>query len=661
MLTGPATQADGAVPAPESARPASLLPYLAGLDGIRAIAVAGVLAYHGGAAAYSGGFLGVEVFFVLSGYLITALLLGEWDRTGGIALGPFWIRRARRLLPALFAFLVGSTLLAALVASDALAKIREGFLAAVFYVANWGTIVRGESYGEAFDRPSFLSHLWSLAVEEQFYLLWPLLLAGGLRYLGRTWTFRAVVAGWALSTLWMWWLANGLDDFADPSRIYLGTDTRAAGLLIGAAVAFLWRPWTAVGAEPRWRGLRNRMDLLGLAGVLGILFLFRTAEFSATPTPGQVAWLYPWGFVATGVATLAVVVAVTTPGSRAGRVLGNRAFRAVGVRSYAIYLWHFPVFAVTRPRVDVTIDGFTLWVVRLGLTALLTELSYRLVERPVREKRFLAGLASLRTAPPQRLAAQGAAAVAGVLLVVGGLQLVAIDHDETVDAVAAPATSTSVPDPDGTTPTSGPGETPGATTATTAPVPATGSTEATASTLLPDVSGVEAPSTSVAEALSVVPTYPPGVTFIGDSVLLGASPELQARLPAAVVDARQGRQWWEAAADLRTMAAEGRLTSHVVLHLGNNGTLTDELFDEVMAALAGVERVSVLTVRVPREWERTVNEAIWRAAERYPNVQVVDWRSVSDGHPEYFGSDGVHVGSTGRVAYADFVLATIAG
>jgi hypothetical protein len=163
------------------------------------------------------------------------------------------------------------------------------------------------------------------------------------------------------------------------------------------------------------------------------------------------------------------------------------------------------------------------------------------------------------------------------------------------------------------------------------------------------------------EALSVAPTYPPGLTFIGDSVLLGASPELLARVPTAVVDARQGRQWWEAAADMRTMAAEGRLTSHVVLHLGNNGTLTDELFDEVMAALAGVERVSVLTVRVPREWERTVNDAIWRAAERYPNVQVVDWRSLSDGHPEYFGSDGVHVGSTGRVAYADFVLAALAG
>jgi peptidoglycan/LPS O-acetylase OafA/YrhL len=660
-MTGPATRADGADPAPDSARPAGLLPYLAGLDGIRAVAVAGVLAYHGGAAAYRGGFLGVEVFFVLSGYLITALLLGEWDRNERIALGPFWIRRARRLLPALFAFLAGTTLLAALVASDALAKIREGFLSAVFYVANWGTIARGESYGDAFDRPSFLAHLWSLAVEEQFYLLWPLLLAAGLRYLGRRWTLRAVVAGWALSTAWMWWLANGLADFADPSRIYLGTDTRAAGLLMGAAVAFLWRPWTAVGAEPRWRSLRNRMDLLGLAGVLGILFLFRTAEFSATPTPGQVAWLYPWGFVATGVATLAVVVAVTTPGSRAGRVLGNRAFRAVGVRSYAIYLWHFPVFAVTRPRVDVTIEGFTLWVVRLGSTAVLTELSYRLVERPVREKRFLAGLAALRTAPPRRLAAQAAGALVGVLLVVGGLQAIAIDHDETVDAVAAPATSSSVPAPGGSASTSAPTETGGTTTPTAGGSSSTGSTEATASTLQPGVSEVEVPATSVAEALSVTPTYPPGVTFIGDSVLLGASPELQARMPTAVVDAHQGRQWWEAAADLRTMAAEGRLTSHVVLHLGNNGTLTDELFDEVMAALAGVERVSVLTVRVPREWEGTVNDAIWRADARYPNVDVIDWRSLSDGHPEYFGSDGVHVGSTGRVAYADFVLAAVAG
>src|SRR5215213_6609200 len=368
------------------------LPYSPGLDGLRAFAVIAVLLYHAGLPWIPGGFLGVEVFFVISGFLITALLLAEWRQRGHIDLKGFWMRRARRLLPALYVLLVVSLAFSVVFLPGEVAGLRGDVLAALGYVTNWYLILGQESYFEAVGRPSLLQHLWSLAVEEQFYLLWPPILALGLAIGATRLRYRrvlclalagAVAAGVAMALLY----APGVD----PSRIYYGTDTRVTGLLIGATLAFLWMPqpstdgWTLrrnLGSSRfmrRWRwAVPALLDIVGIAA-LGTLiwFCLHLGEFQP--------FLYRGGLVAVALATAALIAVIAYPRARTGsRLLAWRPLRWIGERSYGIYLWHWPVFMVTRPDLDVPFDGVPLLALRLGATVVLADLSYRFVETPIR-------------------------------------------------------------------------------------------------------------------------------------------------------------------------------------------------------------------------------------------------------------------------------------
>src|ERR687897_840869 len=372
------------------------LPYSPGLDGLRALAVIAVLLYHADLAWIPGGFLGVEVFFVISGYLITALLLAEWRQRGRIDLKTFWLRRARRLLPALYVLLVVTLAFAVVFLPGEVAGLRGDVLAAFGYVTNWYLIFGQESYFEAVGRPSLLQHLWSLAVEEQFYLIWPPILALGLwigatrlrpRRVLRVALFGAVASAVAMALLYT--------PRVDPSRIYYGTDTRATGLLCGAALALLWSPGEKNRPlEARHRRLklagrgrfRRRwgwtapllLDVLGFAALGGLVwFCLYLGELQP--------FLYMGGFALVGLATTATIMAVVHPHTLIGaRLLGSVPLRWIGVRSYGIYLWHWPVFMVTRPELDVPFDGLPLIALHLGLTLVLADLSYRFVERPIR-------------------------------------------------------------------------------------------------------------------------------------------------------------------------------------------------------------------------------------------------------------------------------------
>ena len=344
-----------------------------------------------------GGFLGVEVFFVVSGYLITSLLLGEYegsladsefskggegDSNGGkgtISLRRFWARRARRLLPALGLLLLGVVVFVTAAFADELSDLWDQVAAAVLYATNWLLIFQDQSYFETFGRPEALQHLWSLAIEEQFYLLWPVVFLGGMRWL-RHRRFAAVIAGGVLaSTAAMWLLYEPLED---PSRIYYGTDTRAAGLLLGALLAFVWRPWLGI---PKWKHLVWTANIVGpvaLAGVVGwCLYL---GEFDDR--------LYQGGFLLLAATTALLIAAVAVPGTWFGHVMDWVPLRWLGVRSYAIYLWHWPVLVFTRPRFDVTLEGWQLHLVRIGATLVLSDLSYRFIEHPIRTRQFKANL-----------------------------------------------------------------------------------------------------------------------------------------------------------------------------------------------------------------------------------------------------------------------------
>src|SRR5918998_388466 len=346
--------------------------YMPGLDGLRAVAVLAVIAYHLQLGWAQGGLLGVGVFFTLSGYLITDLLLGQRDVAGHLRLGDFWIRRARRLLPALFLMLAVVVAWVTLLHRSQLPALRGDVVAATLYVSNWWNIIREASYFARFGPPPPLEHLWTLAVEEQFYLVWPLLLWLGLRYArGRYRLAGLTLAAAALSATAM---ALLYQPGVDPTRVYEGTDTRAFGLLLGAALAMVW-PSRRLHADLAL-GRRLLLDGVGVVGLVVIaLLIWQTDQYSAL--------LYRGGIVLLSVATVMVVAALAHPASLLGPALGWKPLRWIGVRSYGIYLWHWPIIVLTTPNVQMGVN-LPVATLQVGATIAVAALSWRFVEEPIR-------------------------------------------------------------------------------------------------------------------------------------------------------------------------------------------------------------------------------------------------------------------------------------
>ncbi|MCX7619436.1 MAG: acyltransferase [Acidimicrobiales bacterium] len=374
------------------------LEHIPALDGLRGLAVAAVLCFHAGL--LTGGYLGVDLFFVLSGFLITSLLLREWDLTGMINLAEFWRRRARRLLPALFLLLIGIAAFAAVVAGPyELPRIRVATLTTLFYVANWGQILAGNGYWDRFDR-SPLEHTWSLAIEEQFYLLWPLLLFGVLKLTRgcKTALLAIAVAFAAASASVMAMLFKPDAGPASWSRLYLGTDTRAAAVLLGSAFAIL------LSLRGPLRTVRSRRVLEGLAVVAacGLGWAWATVPYTA-------ALLYQYGFFACGIAAILVIAAAAHPQrSLVARVLEFQPIRGLGLISYGLYLWHVPVYLALQKQWGL--QRWTLLAVGAPLSIAVAFGSYRLVEQPIRRR----GLRALRR---PALAPVGAATAVLLVLV----------------------------------------------------------------------------------------------------------------------------------------------------------------------------------------------------------------------------------------------------
>ena len=609
--------------------------HVAGLDGLRGLAVAAVLLYHGGLVA--GGFLGVEVFFVISGYLITLILLEESQHGARIDVTAFWIRRARRLLPASFTVILGTMVFTTLFLPHELFSLRGAALAGLLSLSNWYSILAHQSYFEAVGRPPLLRHLWSLAIEAQFYAFWPLLLALGLRlWRGRLQPLAvAAIALGLTSALTMAWLYQ---PDGDPSRVYYGTDTRASGLLLGAALALAFPAW--------WRRVRPAVvDVVGLAAVLGLgCVCILMNEFEPL--------LYRGGFVLVDVLTATTIAAAVHSRARIGRrVLDTPALRWIGARSYGIYLWHWPVFMVTRPQLDVRLDGWPLFILRLILVGALAELSYRFVEMPFRRGRV------------HWVQATGGLVVGTLVL---GTSMVAAKEPERpsylpVDAIntwTAAAAPTGEPAQAWSTPATALADEPPAAqlndqVVDPAPEPAV-VTENAAST-----AGATENTAPTAGAPPARPR-PLRITAIGDSVMLGAALALESEIDGIAIDAAISRQASEAIELLRDRAASGELGDVVIVHMGNNGTFTATQFDTMMDVLASVPRVVFINDKVPRPWEAPNDAVIADGVQRYPNTLLVDWRGASSQRPDYFWDDGMHLRAEGAAAYAALIASQIA-
>ena len=370
--------------------------YIPALDGLRAFAVLAVIAYHLGMQWAPGGLLGVTVFFVLSGYLITSLLLIEWDNTETINLPQFWLRRVRRLMPAIVLIIVCTAALCALFDHSLLTKLRDDMWAALLWVTNWWYIFQDASYFDALGAPSPLTHFWSLAIEEQFYLVWPVvLLVAHKTGVKRTTMRNATLIVALLSALEMALLYNPLDD---PSRVYYGTDTRAFSLLIGAWLAFVW-PSHMLGAQKSvhlTKQVRNVLDGVGIVALVALLGLIVFVD-------GFSPFLYRGGILLASVLTAVVIAVMVHPASLLGRFAGTKPLVWIGLRSYGIYLWHYPLFLLMNPRNFTGETPWWMYLVQVAVVFACAAFSYRFVENPLRKGAigaFVKGVRSKEIDPP---------------------------------------------------------------------------------------------------------------------------------------------------------------------------------------------------------------------------------------------------------------------
>ena len=630
-----------------------LLTYMPSLDGIRALSVLAVIIYHANKMWLPGGFLGVEVFFVISGYLITLLLLAESEKNGSISLKEFWWRRARRLLPALWVVVLGVVVFAALFQREMLGTLRGDVVAALLYGFNWFQIWVGTSYFTSFEFVP-LRHLWSLAVEEQFYLIWPVVMLVVAKFgkrrlpiVSAVFFGLAVVLAIYTALVYQPGTISNIGDtpnqfmslFGQPvSRIdflFLGTLTRSSGLLLGAALAIWWRPWLLQNSRA---GANKLFDFIGFGGLAALaLMMWRFQTVIEGTDEGTVGYdfLFRGGFFLTDLASLAVIAAAVHPSSKIlARSLSNPVLVWLGRRSYGFYLFHWPVFQFYRRFAGKGLTPYEFVVLVLFALA-LTELSYRYIETPVRQGAVSRWWAEFRQPAfgaqlVRRQRRIVLAAVASLLPVFGVVSLATAGVQ--LDEIAQ-----NLSDNEGNTvDVLGGGQSGDA------------GVVATASTI----------AGQIATATTTLDGQPIDVLAIGDSVMLGAANVLTDR--GVTVDAVKSRPYRQALEIANYMKSVNRLGSVVIIHLGTNNTVDESTLDEIMVPLKDVPLVLFVTVHVPSEVrQNTNNRRINELTSRYENVKVLDWYSIALAHPEYLYSDKIHIRPEGQKVYADLMMQAI--
>ncbi len=568
--------------------------YIPAIDGLRAVAVIAVILYHLGISWIPGGFLGVDLFFVISGYVITRLLLDSIQERGGLDLRDFYMARIRRLLPPLIFMIVVTSIVVGIWAPDTTKKFLTDAPFSIFGGMNWWLVFNQQDYFESSGRPPLLQHTWSLAVEAQFYLLWPLILLVVLKYFGKKVIPAAALTIAAISGVALMLVSFQLDatNSSKVSHIYFGTDTHSIGLFLGAALAVSWIPQNFNLQVTR--RAQDFIDGIGVFGFIGILATFALIDESK-PT------LYRIAFPLAGIFGTAILISIVHPASRFAPLLRNKVLLWIGERSYAIYLWHWVIFQISRPQVDLDGENWALFSLRILLVLAMADISLRLVELPIRSGAvaYWFGGMKYRTKAVRRKQKITVALSISLLII----------------------------------------------TSATASVSAIVRVDRENLELIQLLKDADKPIVTPVED-----SANPGLWVTGDSVILGIRHVLEMNHPIALINARVGRQAPEL---LEVMLRDGPLVlnSPIVFNIGNNNALTREQVIAIFEAVKAAPQRIVVNTAVPRPWRDANNELINEIAATYPNTVVIRWDQISEGHPEYFAPDGVHLVPAGARAY----------
>ncbi|MGI8446360.1 MAG: acyltransferase family protein [Streptosporangiaceae bacterium] len=666
--------------------------YMPGLDGLRALAVLAVIAYHEQLGWAPGGLLGVGVFFTLSGYLITDLLLGQWARSGGLNLGDFWLRRARRLLPALFVMLAVVTAWVTVVSPARLASLRGAVAAATTYSSNWFYIYTHNSYFARFAPPGPFDHLWSLAVEEQFYLVWPWLLLLGVYVVRRRpsavrWLALPTLALAAASAVGMLRLDH---PGYDPTRVYEGSDTRACGLLIGAALAMVW-PSRRTARTALWS--RVMLDGAGFAGLAVVgLMIWRVGQYSA--------FTYQGGLVLLSVATAGVVAAVACPGSLVGATLGWKPLRWIGVRSYGIYLWHYPVIILTSPANST--EDLPRAALQVAASIGIAALSWRFVEEPIRHGALERAWKRMRSRTAWQAQSSGVSSWAAVT---GGAMVIALACAGLSGAVRVPRASSAAtgtlaagsvlppPGGNGTSASSTGGSSTGGSAKGASAKGGPGSTAKGSGG-----AGAAGPAGTASAGSTSTPaaslrTSCRAVTHIGDSTSDGlVSPEYlpnpAKRIAAQYHDVGVGSVQWDISGarsvvevlpgqvngyDAAQSIYRGGFRGCWVIALGTNDT-ADVAVGSNVGLMTRIQRMMAAAHGEPVMWVNlrsllaggpyseanmvTWDNTLLKACAKYPNMRVFNWAALAKA--KWYISDGIHFTSAGYAVRARLIAQALA-
>jgi peptidoglycan/LPS O-acetylase OafA/YrhL len=591
---------------------------------VRALAVLAVMGFHEGASELSGGFLGVDIFFVLSGFLITDLLVTRYDTLGRLDLRDFWTRRARRLLPALAVMLVVVTAAASVIEPDQEASLRPALLAAVTYTSNWYQILHHVSYFDAFRQltaPAPLDHLWSLAIEEQFYLLWPLILWFLLfRLNGRRSRITVTLLAAAASALVM---AFQYTPGGDPSTVYYGTDTHASALLIGAALALAY-PLASLASLPAAQ--TKRLDAAGVAGLA--VLAWAIGHFS-----GNDPAVYPVGLILAALAAGCLVAAAAGNGVIAV-ITSVPPLRWVGVRSYGMYLWHWPVIALAAALAGSGPTSAWVWVIETAVTIALAAASWRFIETPILQnglrptlRNWHQRLSEFRTRPAWRR--QGSVPVAVAAVTVITVVVAAF-------GVVRPAESAT---PSGLLRQVAEGQRI-STASQSARSPAAAAAAACRRGKPPEVSGDQ-------------------VTAVGDSIMVASAAALAAAMPGIYISAQVGRQMQSGLAVIQGLATTGKLRHIVVIGLGTNGDVTPKQLRQLRHLIGPNRNLVLVNTFGPMPWEHEVNSALAAAARQGGHTEIANWNRAIAADPSLLWPDGIHPQPSGAKLYARVILAAV--